>query len=88
VSHAVERPAIDVPSGDPVLIAERYRVQSKLGGGGMAVVYEVVDSVSGRRVALKYPRANPNSTQHRKIQELFGREFPHALAHSQNSSVA
>jgi Protein kinase domain/AAA ATPase domain len=57
------------------VIAGRYRVLGQLGGGGMAVVYEVVDSVSGRRVALKRPHASSRVEHQKHGAELFAREF-------------
>lgn len=61
------------------VIGSRYRVLRKLGGGGMAVVLEVFDTSSGRTLALKRPRADPNPTRRKKTEELFALEF-HTLS--------
>jgi hypothetical protein len=45
----------------------------------MAVVYEVSDTTTGKRVALKRPRARSRSAQDLRAQELFAREY-HTLS--------
>jgi hypothetical protein len=55
--------------------ADRYQKLGELGGGGMAVVYEVVDNATGRRVALKRPRSEGSAEHRKRSEELFAREF-------------
>jgi hypothetical protein len=54
-------------------IAQRYQVIKRLGRGGVAVVYEVLDTARDRVVALKRPiqRASPDNP----LTMLFQREF-------------
>ena len=57
--------------------AGRYRIESMLGEGGMAVVQRVLDSATGRSLALKRllgAPMNPNASQ-AHILELFEREY-------------
>jgi len=63
---------------DPVRIAQRYQVIKSLGQGGMAHVYHVADSVSGRELALK--QLSPRSdAQRNAMVSQFEAEF-NALA--------
>ena len=54
----------------------KYRIQRELGRGGMAVVYEAVDTALGRRVAVKlyHPRPEVGPDQAKIDEERFLRE--------------
>src|SRR5689334_16520142 len=62
----------------PTWIGERYRIIKPLGQGGMARVYHVVDTVSGREVALKQLLAG-DDPQRDALVSSFEAEF-NALA--------
>ncbi|MBN1653521.1 MAG: protein kinase [Deltaproteobacteria bacterium] len=57
------------------VIANRYQVQKKLGQGGMAAVYAVLDSATGKTVALKQLVAKSNTSAFERIKSLFEYEF-------------
>jgi hypothetical protein len=63
-----------------MLIAGRYRCTKTLGSGGMADVFEAVDSVRGERVALKQLRVGDGHGENAELRRtLFEREF-HVLS--------
>jgi hypothetical protein len=62
------------------MVAGRYRVERALGAGGMATVYDVFDTATGRRLALKRLHEQSDLTKRQRTIELFEREF-HTLAH-------
>jgi hypothetical protein len=64
---------------EPARIADRYDVHEVLGRGGMACVYRVTDSSSGRQVALKQMLLTEQSELRATFSALFEREF-HTLA--------
>ncbi len=70
----------------PNLIAGRYRVDGRLGQGGMAVVYKVRDISSDRHLALKQLIVDDDAERHKKDVELFEREF-HTLTHLSHPRV-
>ena len=64
------------PSHDgPIRIAQRYEVLRPIGRGGMALVYEVRDASSGRRLALKRLIQHADEKKARRSTELFEREY-------------
>ncbi|HMJ11358.1 MAG TPA: serine/threonine-protein kinase, partial [Polyangiaceae bacterium] len=54
-------------------VANRYRVVGTLGQGGMAIVYQVLDSATGQALALK--RMIGASSQEQRDMALFEREY-------------
>jgi Protein kinase domain/AAA ATPase domain len=63
----------DVRTAEP--IAGRYEVLRELGGGGMAVVFEVRDTSNNQRLALKRPRLDGSQAHKNRSEELFAREY-------------
>src|SRR4051812_3272630 len=55
------------------IIAKRYRVERLVGSGGTAEVYEVMDGVSGARVALKRLNVDEASGDYGAV--MFAREY-------------
>jgi hypothetical protein len=59
----------------PTRIGGRYLVQSELGRGGAAVVYQVIDSATGRWLALKRLKAKGVERQDQELIAAFEREY-------------
>ncbi|HKU42447.1 MAG TPA: serine/threonine-protein kinase, partial [Polyangiales bacterium] len=60
---------------EPTRIADRYQVHELLGRGGMASVYRVTDSASGRALALKQLLPAARNSRAASIVALFEHEF-------------
>jgi eukaryotic-like serine/threonine-protein kinase len=65
----------------PRRLAGRYRLERRLGSGGMGTVYEATDSALGRRVALKVVRedrlGSPGAAQRFEREARAAAGFPH-----------
>ena len=60
------------------VVANRYRIVSLLGGGGMGEVYRADDLKLGQRVALKYvPTHNPAALERLYAEVRVGRQIAH-----------
>lgn len=73
--HAVAR-AVSAPAS---VSSSRYELRSELGGGGMALVFDVFDSATQQHVALKRLRPLREEAHARRAAELLAREY-HTLA--------
>jgi tRNA A-37 threonylcarbamoyl transferase component Bud32 len=60
-------------------VGGQYLILRTIGEGGVAIVYEAEDTLSGKRVALKRLRNEPNVDRRRRAVQLFEREF-HTLS--------
>ncbi|MBN1655661.1 MAG: protein kinase [Deltaproteobacteria bacterium] len=60
---------------NPTIIDERYRVEKTLGRGGMAVVYQVFDTVTEQTVALKLLLPEHDRRKLAEITNLFEHEY-------------
>ncbi len=74
----------ETPASDNPILPPRYRLQDKLGQGGMGVVYRATDRLTGETIALKQVQipaeylqfmSRPPETLSHNLQTALGREF-------------
>jgi len=58
-----------------IVVGGRYEVIRPLGRGGMALVYEVIDRSTERRIALKRLILHADDKKRLRTTELFEREY-------------
>ena len=88
MAEPVARATDAAASGQPgTVIDGRYRVEQRLGAGGMATVFRVVDESTGRRMALKRLREVEGNDAARDRSRLRFRHEFHTMARLRHPCV-
>ena len=80
VGQFMKTPAESMPAGPELQAGARvshYQIQQKLGEGGMGVVYKARDTRLGRRVALKFVKAQFSERFEREARAIAALNHPH-----------